>query len=233
MRCYTNLAWPEDPYRTGQQLYRRTGPRLAAFSLYHSGLTAAAIVYLPLNRTQTLPVTARTLAFGFHAVSISDPAEAPTLARAVDLYLLQACHHAAILAGHLLPDDLAALTELALGTPLRGVTATGQAWAHRAAADRGRAAMLDCGHDLPGIKSLARLCTLAHVSCPACTEALEPTGDEEEAAARVTGRAMALALAAARYLGRYRWEGILSVDEVLAIGAWDCFPHVFTQPCAP
>ena len=34
MHVYTNMAWPDDPYRTGQQLYRRPAPRLAAFATW-------------------------------------------------------------------------------------------------------------------------------------------------------------------------------------------------------
>ena len=53
MEIYTNMAWPDDPYRTGQQLYPRPAPRLAAFTLESSPArgslmtTSAAIVYLP------------------------------------------------------------------------------------------------------------------------------------------------------------------------------------------
>jgi hypothetical protein len=33
MRTWTNLPWPDDPYRTGQQLYRKPDSRLAAARL--------------------------------------------------------------------------------------------------------------------------------------------------------------------------------------------------------
>ena len=60
MRAYTNLTWPDDPYRTGQQLYRRPVSRLAAFAARPGRRgrppvpAAAAIVYLPLHRTQAV-----------------------------------------------------------------------------------------------------------------------------------------------------------------------------------
>ena len=63
MRTYTNLTWPDDPYRTGQQLYRRPVPELAAFAARRAGAgelpvaAAVAIVYLPLHRTQAISVT--------------------------------------------------------------------------------------------------------------------------------------------------------------------------------
>ena len=34
MRQYTNLAWPDAPYRTQRQLDRRPGPLLAAFAAW-------------------------------------------------------------------------------------------------------------------------------------------------------------------------------------------------------
>ncbi len=41
IRTYTNLVWPGDPYRTGQQLFRRPQPRLAAFSVRGVGGTGS------------------------------------------------------------------------------------------------------------------------------------------------------------------------------------------------
>jgi hypothetical protein len=111
-----NLAGvPGDPYRTGQQLYRRPAPRLAAFTAVApaSGSryapAAVATVYLPLHRTRTVTVTEQTLAFGFRAATASGQTEAPALAGVADLDLMQARRHATILAGHMLDGDLAAL----------------------------------------------------------------------------------------------------------------------------
>ena len=59
-----------------------------------------AIVYLPLHRTRPVTVTGQTLAFGFRAVSASDPAELPAVAAVADLDLMQARRHAAVLAGY-------------------------------------------------------------------------------------------------------------------------------------
>jgi hypothetical protein len=39
-------------------------------------------------------------------------------------------------------------------------------------------------------------------------------------------RALVIALLSARHLGRYSWEGTLQADEIMAAGAWDCFPHL-------
>src|SRR6266851_2414030 len=169
MEIYTNLVWPDDPYRTGQQLYRRPAPRLAAFTISQAAAsrlvpTAAAIVYLPLHRTQVLGVTGETLAFGFHAASISREAGVPALAQVADLDLMQARRHAAILAGHMLAGDLASLRALAPDAVLRGVTAVERDWADRSAPAKGRAVMLDCGLDLPGAASPAEACAQARIS---------------------------------------------------------------------
>jgi len=37
-------------------------------------------------------------------------------------------------------------------------------------------------------------------------------------------RALAVALVAARHLGRYTWDKPIDVGAILASAAWDCFP---------
>jgi hypothetical protein len=75
MRTYTNLAWPDDPYRASQQPYARPSPMLAAFAVVPPGQcavmapAAVAVAYLPLHRTRAITVTEDTLAFGFRAAS--------------------------------------------------------------------------------------------------------------------------------------------------------------------
>ena len=66
MRTWTNMTRPGDPYRTGQQLYRRPSGQLAAFAaggaLRGGGRRRPAccvMVYLPLHRTRPVAVTAR------------------------------------------------------------------------------------------------------------------------------------------------------------------------------
>jgi hypothetical protein len=232
MRTYTNLTWPDDPYRTGQQLFPRPAPRLTAFALGCVGDTsriepsAAAIVYLPLHRTRALIVTAQTLTFGFHAASISTRAAGPALAQMADLRLLQACRHAAVLAGDMLADDLTTLRALAPNAALRGVTTAEQAWANRSRRARGRAAMVDCGLDLPTDPLLAEACQHTRISAGATSRALDmPTAPEQAAAWAAVAQALANALIAARHLGRCTWDGTLYADEIMSFSVWDCFPH--------
>ena len=114
MHTWTNMAAPDDPYRTGQQLYRRPCPMLAAFTVAppadasHPAPAAIGIVYLPLHRTQMLAIPEETLTFGFRAAGATRAAETPLLAAVADVDLLQARRHAAVLAGHRLPADLTA-----------------------------------------------------------------------------------------------------------------------------
>ena len=137
MRTYTNLTWPDDPYRTGQQLYRRPVPRLAAFTAARTVMSgrlmpsAVAIVYLPLHRTQAINVTEQTLTFGFRAASADGPGDMPALTAMADLDLMQARRHAAVLAGYLLAGDLAALRQAGDAAALRGLAAVQREWGTR------------------------------------------------------------------------------------------------------
>jgi hypothetical protein len=222
----TNLAWPDDPYRTGQQLYRRPAPRLAAFTTWpdaNSGQAmpvAAAVVYLPLHRTRPLTVTARTLTFGFRAAHASAPAEIPGMAAIADLDLMQARRHAAVLTGYHLARDLAALQQADCATTRRGLAAVASDWDGRGSA-AGRAALFDCGLDLPGGMSLEQACQQAGINPLRA-------GARPENAHPVTltvERALAIALCCARHQGRYQWAGTLDTEAVMTAGAWDCLPR--------
>ena len=226
MRTWTNLTWPDDPYRTGQQLYRRAGGRLAAFTTWPSLIggqqvpATTAVVYLPLHRTRTVTVTGQTLTFGFRAVGAGDPAEVPAVAAVADLDLLQARRHAAVLAGYHLGKDLAALLGAAGVTGCRGLAAVAGDWADRSLAP-GRAALFDCDLDLPGGLPLGRACQQAGIS-PMTTVGTRDEGWDP--ATLAVERALAFARLCARHQGRYEWDGTLDTGAVMAASAWDCLP---------
>lgn len=232
---YTNLAWPADPYRTGQQLSRKPGPMLTAFTLCQDPApgagpeptVAAAVVYLPLHRTRTVTVSGPETAFGFLAASASEHDELPALARIADLDLARAVRHASVFAGHQLAADLARLQELAGGEVLRGVNGAVWDWAARGTPARGKATMIDCGLDLPAT-SLGHACRLAQISGGTGWEraAQDHAADHELAAAQAVGRALMIALLAARHLGRIIWQQDLDATEIVTASAWDCFPHL-------
>jgi hypothetical protein len=226
MQTWTNLAWPDDPYRTGQQLYRKPGGRLAAFTTWPAVIggrqipAATAIVYLPLHRSRPVTVTGQTLAFGFRAASAVSPAEVPAVAAVADLDLMQARRRAAVLVGYHLDEDLAALQRAGGVTECRGLAAVAGEWGDRRPAP-GQAAMFDCDLDLRGSLPLGRACQQAGIS------PMPYAGAGNECWYRATlavGRALAIALLCARHQGRYHWDGTLDIKAVLTVAAWDCLP---------
>lgn len=226
MQTWTNLAWPDDPYRIGQQLYRKPPPRLAAFTTWPAVTgdqqipATTAIVYLPLHRSRPVTVTGQTLAFGFRAASAVSPAEVPAMAAVADLDLMQARRHAAVLTGYHLDKDLAALRQADGVTECRGLAAVASEWGDRRLAS-GRAALFDCDLDLPGGQSLGRACRQAGISPM-------PTADAGNGcwyqATLAVERALAIALLCARHQGRYQWDGTLDTKAALSASAWDCLP---------
>ena len=242
MRTYTNLAWPDDPYRASQQLYKRPSPVLAAFAVLPSGQpagivpAAVAVVYLPLHRTRALTVTERTLAFGFRAASITAAEEIGELARLADLDLMQARRHARFLAGHELPPALRMLREAAPALVTRGLEAVQAGWADRQARARGNAALVDvrddCGDgtttDLAGLSHAAGV----EASAAGLTgrivprDAAKDDATAEHLAAAAAERALVIALTCAQHLDQYRWQGVLDTSTVMAAATWDLFPRV-------
>lgn len=237
IRTFTNLAWPDDPYRASQQLYRRPSPMLAAFAAVLPGNQAAAvpsataIAYLPLHRTRSIEVTEQTLAYGFRAAAITDGRSIEELVAAADLDLLQARRHAAILAGHDLASKLHALREAAPGHSARGITAVESCWASRGTRRRGMAEMIDTAADLGGSPSPRGLDTWVDAPHPALAPSPAPVGQEdaregELAAAAAAVRALTIALACASHTGRYRWHGSINVAAIMAGTVWDLFPQI-------
>ena len=244
MRTWTNMTRPGDPYRTGQQLYRRPSGQLAAFAA-GGGLRAGGrwrpvccvMVYLPLHRTRPVAVTAETLAFGFSAAGITRFNEASSLTALADLDLMQARRHATALAAHAPREDLTALLATAAG-PARGLTAARQAWAGRRKPARGLALMIDTARDLPGAPGLANVCQQAQVTLPSGhadpgAGSAQPGDGDLLTVVTVTvtvARALAIALASARYLGYYHWDGMLDIMQVMTAHAWDCLPAPVSTP---
>ena len=241
MRTYTNLAWPDDPYRASQQLYARPSPMLAAFAVLLTGQpalrapAAVAVVYLPLHRTRVLTVTEETVAFGFRAASTADASSIGGLAGFADLDLMQARRHARFLAGHDLSAVLRALRAAAPGRATRGLAAVAAGWADRQARARGTVTLVDVCADLgDGHGDLAEASRAAGVVvAPASACASSPCpglagdpGAVERLAAAAAERALATALVCARGLGRYQWETAISTARIMSATTWDLFPVV-------
>jgi len=244
MRTFTNLAWPDDPYRASQQLYRRPPPMLAACAVLTLPAGAVAVpaavamAYLPLHRTGVTEVTEGTVSFGFRAAAAED-GDGDCLAELValaDLDMMQARRHAAILAGHALAAGLRGLRQAAPGLVTRGLAGVEAGWADRSARRRGEAVLCDISADLGGAHDMTGLCRDAGIDgSPACLagpDARRQPGSGEPAeslAAAAAERALVIALACARGTGRYSWTGHLSTARIMTGTAWDLFPGMTWQ----
>jgi len=233
MLTYTNLAWPNDPYRTGQQLYKRPCAMLAAFAIVpprqptETAPTAASIAYLPLHRTRAITVTEDTISFGFRAASTADNGNIHEIARVADLDLMQARRHATVLAGHALAGSLRALRDAAPALTARGLAAVEAAWADCQTHARGTATTIDIS-DGQGLHAICRSAGIAlspaRTACGSTSaDPAEPAAEEQ--AETAAEHALAIVLACARRLNRYQWEGTLRTAYIMAAAAWDLFPR--------
>ena len=148
---------------------------------------------------------------------------------------MQARRHATALAAHAPREDLTALLAGTAG-PARGLAAARQAWAGRRKPARGLALMIDTARDLPGAPALAGVCEQAQVTLPAGparpgTSPAQPgDGEPLTVVTAMVSQALAIALASARYLGYYHWDGTLDITQVMAAHAWDCLPAPASTP---
>jgi hypothetical protein len=242
MRTFTNLVWPDDPYRASQQLYRRPSPMLAAFAVMTVSGDAAmvsaamAVAYLPLHRTRVVEVSEACVSFGFRAAAAADGNGIAQLVTLADLDLMQARRHAVILAGHDLPAELRGLREASPGLVTRGLASVEAGWADRDARRRGAAVLSDTSADLGGARDIPALCRDAGIDrSPACLAGPDAARQDgsgclaESLAAAAAERALVIALACARGTGRYSWTGCLSTGRIMTDTAWDLFPEVTWQ----
>jgi hypothetical protein len=242
MRTFTNLAWPDDPYRASQQLYRRPSPMLAAFAVITVPgdavmvSAAMAVAYLPLHRTRVVEVSEATVSFGFRAAAAADSNGIAQLVTLADLDLMQARRHAVVLAGHDLPAELRSLREAAPGLVTRGLAGVEAGWASRDVRRRGTAVLSDTSADLGGARDIPALCRDTGIdrspACQAGPDTARQPGSGEQAeslAAAAAERALVIALACARATGRYSWTGHLSTGRIMTDTAWDLFPGATWQ----
>ncbi|MCM3883098.1 hypothetical protein [Frankia sp. R82] len=221
MRKASNLNWADTPFGGARRPFADRTSLLAAFSVTatDSSPAAAAAVYLPLPRARSLTVTDTTVRFGFHALAAEEPAETPAVVASVDALLVQARRQAAILAGHRLGDQLAALTAVGTGQATRGIAAVRDAW-HGQPLERGVARLHDTSSQ-PGPATLADICagydlhTLPAEFPPAGTDPTTP-----QILRQHVTYALAIALIAARNADHYQWDA-LHLDAIVDAAAWD------------
>ncbi|MBL7499293.1 hypothetical protein I6A84_31955 [Frankia sp. CNm7] len=219
MREATNLSWTDTPFGGARRPFANRTPLLAAFSVNATGHSpAAAAVYLPLPRARSLTVTDGTVRFGFHAIAAEEPAETSAVTASIDALLVQARRQAAILAGHRLGDQLAALPAAGAGQPARGITAMRAAW-HSQPAERGLARLHDTGSG-PGPITLADICAGYNLALPADIPLAGPDQATSQILRQLLIYALAIALIAARNVDRYQWQA-LHPGAVVEAAAWD------------
>lgn len=112
MRIDTNMAWPDDPYGTGQ-LWRKEPWLLAAFAIgcrvqeRRPHPISYAVTYLRLHRSQAIDLTPG-FSFGFRVVTTSTDGERGRILDFFDLDALRARRLAKIVTGWCLADRLGA-----------------------------------------------------------------------------------------------------------------------------
>lgn len=132
MPTYTNMAWPDDPYGTGQ-LWRQEPPLLAGFAVLWAGDSeeaapvSYAVAYLRLHRTQAVDLT-QGVTFGFRATAAVSSDQREELVSLFDLDALRARRLAKIVAGCFLARDLCGMGALAVGETGRGIRGLAAAW---------------------------------------------------------------------------------------------------------
>ncbi|MEU6718364.1 hypothetical protein ABZ897_43435 [Nonomuraea sp. NPDC046802] len=238
IRQYTNLAWPDDPYGTGNRQYRRQVPLLAGFAAVWADdgdrtiPIACAVAYLRLHRTRIVSLDAGNLPFGYHAAAIDTDtgADVEALCRVFDLDLLQARKHADVLAGCSFLDDLYCMDKAAITFVPRAVWAVTAAWQHRDAAARGTARMVDIANgDEAGLESLRQVCIRTNIAPGSALRGLalpshvakrwagrgEP-GAPAWLAAAATEKALMVALVAGRLDDRVVWHGRADIGAALS-----------------
>ncbi|ETA01236.1 hypothetical protein CcI156_17740 [Frankia sp. CcI156] len=231
MRDATNLNWIDTPFGGARRPFANRASLLAAFTINAADDSpAAAAVYLPLPQTRPLKVADTTVRFGFHAVAAEGRAEAAAVVASVDALFVQARRQAAILAGHRLAGELAALTATSSGQVTRGITAVAGAW-NGQPPKPGLARLYETASE-PAPATLADVCAahrLHGLSLDASWVAAGSSWSGSQILRHLVTRALAIALIAAGSTSHYQWNA-LHLDTVIEATAWDQFTELCSTP---
>jgi hypothetical protein len=202
---FTNMAWPDDPYGTGQ-LWRKEPQLLVGLSVCWTGApqraapASYAVVYIRLHQTRP-PDLAGSIAFGFRAAAAMAAGQVPELVRMLDLDILRARRLAKIVAGYPLARDLRALGNWADGGP--GIRALDSRIGAGDDGNRHVASVVDLDGGRGSLE--AELCGLSELVPPAvqtATAAFAPQQLVEAVAASAWSQSSAAAPAAGQETGR-------------------------------
>jgi hypothetical protein len=178
---------------------------------------AAATAYLRTHRTQVIEVRPDTLNIGFRVTAVEGPEDEAALVDLIDRALVRGRRHAVALAGSGLGRDLVRFHPPP-GRRLPGVAGVAEAWADRRVVRRGMAAMVDVEEDVAGC---AEFLDIAPGQRPRLVD-----GGPDTLAADLLVRCIAVALAAARHMGVYHWDGCFAVREAAEAAAWDTIERI-------
>ncbi|MEU6406777.1 hypothetical protein [Streptomyces sp. NPDC046985] len=252
MQEMTNLSWPETPLGSVTRPIQKQGTWLTALSLLWGEaddepvLMGAAAVFMKIHRTQSLPVSAPLIHFGYRVLLPDSLGQTAEIVRHLDVALVQSRRKAQFVAWHNGADDLHVLTQLprAEGEPRHpGVSAVAAGWRNRTAREKGVARYVDTSHDLGpvglvsdtaaahGLEPLKRFAgpqqqESAQQACDALA-AGRSAGDSRDAlAASVLSSAVITALLCGKHSGRLHWDEPLRLFDVLFAAAWQIAPSV-------
>jgi len=229
MRADTNMAWPDEPYGTGQ-LWRKEPWLLAGFAIrfltqdQQTYPVSYAVAYLRLHRTQTIDLTSG-VSFGFRAITIDTKVELGHLLRIFDLDVMRARRLAKIVSGWRLADDLAAMHAHVGREADRGIQGLAESWIDQRHANSALAQMCDVAYDYAEpTDDLATTATKSRIDISAVRRVCEhPSRLNMSPAAWSTTRALIYGLIAGRTLNRFSWQGSLNVAAAIEANAGDCF----------
>ncbi|MFF4902250.1 hypothetical protein [Streptomyces sp. NPDC001068] len=248
----TNLGWPETPYGSVTSPVQKPGTWLTGIFLLwgEAGddpiLMGAAAVFMKIHRTQSLPVSAPLMNFGYRVLIPQALGETAAIVRQLDTVLVQARRKSQILAWHNGADDLHVLRQLprADDEPRHpGVTAIADAWKDRSTRERGTTLCVDTSHDLGPAGLISDTATAhgleplksfagqqqqasAQEACDALTEDRDAAFSPDALAGSALSSALATALMGGKHTGRLHWDEPLSLFQALSEAAWEAAPSL-------
>ncbi|QFG13232.1 hypothetical protein SEA_GILGAMESH_40 [Streptomyces phage Gilgamesh] len=255
----TNLGWPETPFGSVTSPVQKPGTWLTGVSLLwgEAGddpvLMGAGVVLMKIHRTQSLPVSAPLINFGYRVLLPEALGETQAIVQQLDVVLVQARRKAQILAWHNGADDLHVLRQLprAEGEPRHpGVTAIADAWKDRTTRERGTVRCVDTSHDLGpaglisdtaaahGLEPLKSFAgeqqqASAQEACEALAENQAAAFSPDALAGSVLSSALATALLGGKHTDRLHWEEPLNLFESLSNAAWEAAPSLLGGVASP